>query len=63
MLSDETRRDERADLMASVDQLNKRYGRVIYHASEKLSDTSWQSKHTLRSPRYTTSWADIPVIC
>lgn len=63
MLSGETRRDERADLMASIDQLNKRYGRVIYHASEKLSDTSWQSKHALRSPRYTTSWADIPVIC
>ncbi len=60
MLSDETRRDERMDLMRSIDTLNKRFGRVMYHASEKPSDTSWQSKHELRSPRYTTSWAEIP---
>lgn len=60
MFSDETRRDERTSLMASIDQLNKRYGHVIFHASEKLTDDSWRSKHELRSPRYTTSWADVP---
>ena len=39
----ETRRDERADLMAAIDQLNRRYGRVVYHASEKLSSGTWRS--------------------
>ena len=63
MFSDETRRDERTSLMASIDQLNKRYGHVIFHASEKLTDDSWRSKHELRSPRYTTSWADVPRLC
>ena len=62
MLSQETRRDERADLMAAIDQLNRRYGRVVYHASEKLSSDTWRSKHELRSPRYTTSWAELPIV-
>ena len=62
MLSDETRRDERANLMASIDQLNRRYGHVVYHASEKLSDSSWKSKRERRSPRYTTSWTELPTL-
>lgn len=60
MLADEPRRNERMGLMQSIDMLNKRFGHVVYHASEKISDSSWQSKHELRSPRYTTSWAELP---
>ncbi|MGB3008982.1 MAG: Y-family DNA polymerase [Candidatus Saccharimonadales bacterium] len=60
MLSDETRRDERSELMKSVDVLNKQFGPVLFHAAEKLTDDSWRSKHELRSPRYTTSWAELP---
>ena len=63
MLSGETRRDERSDLMNSIDRLNKKFGHVIYHASEKSSDDSWRSRRDLRSPRYTTNWGELPAIC
>jgi len=62
MLSTERHRDERADLMNSVDNLNKKYGHVIFQAAEKMSSSDWHSKHELRSPRYTTSWTDIPTL-
>lgn len=62
MLSDETRRDERADLMSSIDQLNRKYGHVVYHASEKSSDDQWRSRKSLCSPRYATNWAELPTI-
>lgn len=60
MLSEETRRDERSELMKSIDALNGRYGHVVYHASEKAKETSWHSKRDLRSPAYTTRWNDLP---
>lgn len=60
LISGEARRDERLDLMKSMDMLNKRYGNVIWHASEKPKDANWHSKHKLRSPHYTTSWAELP---
>lgn len=63
MLSGETRRDERAELMRSIDLLNKKYGQVVYHASEKGQDESWRSHRDHRSPRYTTSWGELPRIC
>lgn len=62
ILSSETRRDERAGLMASVDRLNKKFGHVMYHASEKSSDDSWHSRRDLRSPRYTTNWTELPTL-
>lgn len=60
MLSDEARRDERLNLMESVDLLNRKYGHVIYHAAERTHQPSWQSKRELRSPRYTTKWDELP---
>lgn len=62
MLTDESRRDERLQLMHSVDYLNKKYGHILYHAAEKMASSDWHSKHDLRSPRYTTSWTEIPSI-
>lgn len=62
MLSEETRREERSHLMQSIDSLNRRYGRVIYQAAERQKVTTWQSKHQLRSPRYTTSWSELPTL-
>lgn len=62
MLSDEYRRDERHELMKSIDRINKRFGHVIYHASEKITDDSWHSRRERRSPRYTTSWAELPML-
>ena len=59
-LAEETRRDERQQLMGMVDGLNKRFGKKLYFASERGADTTWQSKHERRSPRYTTEWSELP---
>jgi len=54
-------RDERERLMAGVDALNARYGLgTVWHAAEDKSRATWQSKHALRSPRYTTNWLELP---
>jgi DNA polymerase V len=51
----------RARLQA-VDALNQRYGRgMVHYAAEDLSQ-AWQPKKQLRSPRYTTSWDELPLV-
>jgi DNA polymerase V len=46
--------------MQAVDAINKRFGaRHLYYAAEDLGQ-SWQPKHNLRSPRYTTVWEELP---
>ncbi|MEO5691240.1 MAG: Y-family DNA polymerase [Candidatus Saccharimonadales bacterium] len=60
MLSSENKRDQRTELMASMDVLNSKYGGIIYHAAEREKKNTWHSKQELRSPRYTTSWTDLP---
>lgn len=55
-------RDDRDVLMQTLDRLNRRYGAVLWHAAERRQDTGWHSKHELRSPRYTTSWAELPLL-
>ncbi len=63
LLQDSSGLDKRAALMQSVDQLNTKYNtRLIRHGSEHLELTGWHSKHELRSPAYTTSWSDLPII-
>lgn len=46
----------------ALDALNERYGAgTIRYAAEDLS-TAWQPRQQLRSPRYTTSWRDLPTL-
>jgi DNA polymerase V len=46
--------------MQAFDAINGRYGnRTIGFAAERLSQ-SWEPKHKLRSPRYTTNWQELP---
>ena len=52
------------------DELNRRFGRGVARvgglpnrrSSSGSFSPSWQSKHSALSPRYTTSWADLPVV-
>jgi DNA polymerase V len=45
----------------ALDAINARYGAsTIRYAAEDLSH-SWEPKHQLRSPRYTTNWQELPV--
>lgn len=47
--------------LQAFDAINARYGKgVIRYAAEDLGNT-WEPKHQLRSPRYTTNWQELPV--
>ena len=53
-------RDSEATLMQTIDSLNDRYGKhTIQYAAEKLSQ-AWRPRHRLGSPRYTSSWDELP---
>ncbi|HUY85189.1 MAG TPA: Y-family DNA polymerase [Candidatus Dormibacteraeota bacterium] len=48
--------------LQAFDSINQRYGQgVIRYAAEDLS-AAWQPHRGHRSPRYTTSWEELPVI-
>lgn len=54
--------DKEKRLMDTVDNLNNLWGRnTLFLASEGV-ERKWRSRSDLRSPRYTTSWNEIPII-
>lgn len=47
--------------MQAIDGINNRYGRrTIRFAAEDLAQ-AWQPKHGLRSPRYVSTWEELPL--
>lgn len=49
-------------LMATIDLINKTWGRrTIFHCAEGVA-RPWQIKSERRSPRYTTRWSDLPKV-
>ena len=49
-------------LMKTVDEINQRWGRgTLVHAASGFS-RPWWMRQTRRSARFTTSWADLPVV-
>lgn len=57
------KREQDISLMNAVDILNKRYGAsTVWHGSEARHNPSWQSKRERRSPRYTTSLTELPLL-
>lgn len=63
LLEPDGRRDKKAGLMRSIDKLNNKYGAsTVWHAAQDIQRSQWQSKHEKRSPNYTTSWSDLPVL-
>lgn len=56
---------DRSGLMATMDDLNQRYGRgTVKMASSGLAGDrrAWAMKQERRTPGYTTCWADMPVV-
>jgi len=55
-------------LMATMDELNRRFGRSSVHigsASTTAHDTaerSWATRQERRSPRFTTRWDEMPMV-
>lgn len=59
--TDPFQHDRSTNRMRAVDAINNRYGsRTVHFAAEDLSH-SWEPKHQIRSPRYTSSWDELPV--
>ncbi|MBI5270769.1 MAG: DUF4113 domain-containing protein [Burkholderiales bacterium] len=59
-------RDERARLMSAMDAVNERFGRgsigvASAGTSVRAPDRTWAMKQERRTPRYTTSWAEMPI--
>ncbi len=53
--------DRSTGRMKAMDAINQRFGgHTVYFAAENLSH-SWEPKHQIRSPRYTSSWDELPV--
>ncbi len=49
-------------LMEALDRINDRWGRdTLRYGSSGLART-WSMKQVWKSPAYTTSWADLPVV-
>lgn len=52
----------RQALMQAVDNINKIFGKnTVFHAAQGIR-RPWQMKFNIRSPRYTTRWAEMPVV-
>lgn len=46
--------------MAAVDSINNRYGRSTIRPAAELLSNSWQPRRNLSSPRYVSSWDELP---
>ncbi|HTH72065.1 MAG TPA: Y-family DNA polymerase [Candidatus Pristimantibacillus sp.] len=52
--------DKAAKRMQAIDDINTKHGKgKIYYAAEGLGQ-SWQPKQQIRSPRYVSSWDELP---
>jgi DNA polymerase V len=49
-------------LMEALDNLNARYGRGSVKVSTQDAYSGWQMKQERKSPNYTTSWDDVPLV-
>jgi DNA polymerase V len=49
-------------LMEALDKLNQRYGRATVRVSTQGAFDEWQMRQERKSPNYTTSWDETPVV-
>jgi len=59
-LWDNDRHERLRALMGRIDQVNQRFGRETVQCGLFNSDGKWRSRLTMRSPRYTTRWDELP---
>ncbi len=56
-------KDKRKDLMRALDSINKRFGSETVHvATIDVQARQWHALRQYKSPDYTTSWSDIPLV-
>lgn len=58
----EATRQTSAAIMSTLDEVNQRYGRDALRLGSAGIAQRWSMKSTNRSPRYTTSWEELPTV-
>ncbi|MFA7381827.1 MAG: Y-family DNA polymerase [Desulfurivibrionaceae bacterium] len=53
---------EQGELMAALDKINRRWGRDTLQSGSAGLERPWKNKQTRKSPSYTTSWHELPVV-
>ncbi|MDZ7786232.1 MAG: Y-family DNA polymerase [Candidatus Saccharibacteria bacterium] len=48
--------------LRAVDTLNERYGKHTVRYATELMGSAWESRQTIKSPRYVSDWDDIPLV-
>lgn len=48
--------------MQAVDRINKKHGTAFIRSAAEDLSKSWEPKHNVRSPRYTTNWDELPTV-
>jgi DNA polymerase V len=62
VMPDEQKKKDKK-LMSALDAVNKRFGRgTVRFAAEGDTGASWRTKHTKKSPKYTSAWDELPVV-
>jgi DNA polymerase V len=61
LLDDPQKRCRRERLNATVDTLNRRYGRDMVRLTGSGIDREWGMRRANLSPRYTTRWDEIAI--
>lgn len=61
LFSATTAKEGSKELMAVVDSLNRRYKNSVFFASQGMKQ-AWSMKQNFKSPNYTTSWKDLPIV-
>ena len=61
MFDDDQGRAKSARLMAVMDTINRTWGRGTLRCAVIGNSQSWGMRSDMRSPRYTTSWDELPV--
>jgi len=54
--------DRGRQLMATLDDINRRWGRGMLKTAAEGMDQTWQMKRERLSPEYTTDWEGLPVV-
>jgi len=54
--------EESRSLMASLDAVNRRYGRGTLGLASQGINPKWKMAREKMSPRYTTQWAELPKV-
>lgn len=57
--------EDKGRLMAAVDGLNRRYGRGTVTPGSAVAGTArrrWMMRQELKTPNYTTSWDELPIV-